>query len=159
MDTIAHLRRPRRGLQPTGFTLIEVMVVVAVIAILAAIAVPMYSDYIRRGQLQEAFTNLADYRVKLEQYYQDNKNYGTATCASAATAGSWNSFVPADHRYFQYACALTAAGQGFTVTATGAGSMTTGYDYTIDHNGSKKTTKYAGSEVNTSCWLSRGSSC
>ena len=61
-----------------GFTLIELMIVIAVVAILAAVALPAYGDYLRRGQLPEAFTNLADLRVKMEQYYQDNRSYGAA---------------------------------------------------------------------------------
>ena len=67
-----------------GFTLIEVMIVVAIVAILAAVALPAYGDYVRRGQLPEAFSGMADLRVKLEQYYQDNRSYGTSggNCAS-----------------------------------------------------------------------------
>ena len=75
-----------------GFTLIEVMIVVAIVAILTAIALPSYKDYIRRGRLPEAFNALADYRTKMEQYYQDNRNYGSAAskCADSTTASSWN---------------------------------------------------------------------
>ncbi|MGH8742788.1 MAG: type IV pilin protein, partial [Burkholderiales bacterium] len=58
-----------------GFTLIELMTVVAVLAILAVIAVPAYNDYVTRGKIPEATSNLADLRVKMEQWYQDNRNY------------------------------------------------------------------------------------
>ncbi len=68
-----------RDLRMAGFTLIEVMIVVAIIAILASIALPSYNDYVRRGQIQEAFGYLSDSRVKMEQYFQDNRNYGTAS--------------------------------------------------------------------------------
>jgi len=53
-----------------GFTIIELMIAVAIIAILAAIALPAYNDYIQRGKLTEAFTGLADFRVRMEQFYQ-----------------------------------------------------------------------------------------
>lgn len=143
-----------------GFTLIEVMIVVVIISILASIALPAYSDYVRRGQLQEAFTFLADYRVKMEQYFQDNKNYGSGgNCATAASAGSWNSFVPAGAQYFTFACETSDGEQGYTVTAAGSGTNTTGFNYTIDHNGNKVTTMYKGAASGAACWLSRSANC
>lgn len=144
-----------------GFTLIEVMVTVAIVAILASIAVPSYQDYVRRSQLQEAFTALADYSVKMEQYYLDNKNYGAASgtdCATANSASAWNSFSPNGAKYFSFACLTCNTGQSYVVTATGLGSLTTGYVYTINQDGTKATTTYAGSAVSESCWRS-GSAC
>jgi len=139
----------------TGFTLIEAMVTVAIVAILAGVALPAYQSYVRRGQLSEAGTYLSDYRVKMEQYYQDNKNYGSGNvCASDATAASWNGFSPGA-KYFTFACAT--AGQTHTVTATGNGSLTTGYVYTVDQAGNRGTTMYAGNAVSASCWLTKSS--
>ena len=82
-----------------GFTLIEVMIVVAIVAILATVALPAYTDYLRRGQIPEAFTYLSDYRVKMEQYYQDQRMYGVGTCANAAS--TWNGFSPTGKKYLQ----------------------------------------------------------
>ena len=56
-----------------GFTLIELMIAVAIIAILAAIAIPSYSEYVRRGRITEAISALSGMRVKMEQYFQDNR--------------------------------------------------------------------------------------
>ena len=57
-----------------GFTLIELMIVVAIIGILASIAIPQYSDYVKRGKAAEATSNLATLRIKMEQCFQDNLN-------------------------------------------------------------------------------------
>jgi type IV pilus assembly protein PilE len=139
-----------------GFTLIEVMIAVVVVAILASIAVPSYQDYARRGQLPEAFSALADYRVKMEQYYQDNRNYGSDSCADGVP--SWASF--ADGKRFTFACVLLDDGQGYRVTATGKdGGATAGHVYTIDHNNLQRTATFKGAESGKSCWLSRGSEC
>ena len=60
-----------------GFTIIELMIVVVVIAVLSAIALPSYTDYVTRSKFAEAYAHLADLRVKMEQYYLDNKRYSS----------------------------------------------------------------------------------
>ena len=143
------------------------MIVVAVVAILAAVALPAYSDYLRRGLLPEAFTNLSDLRVKMEQYYQDNRNYGetgNTVCANTATnPPSWNGFAPNGARYFSYGCALNGSAgtgnQGYTLTATGSAGRAIGHTYTITQDNLQRTTVFKGAVVAKACWLTRGSEC
>ncbi|MEO8022834.1 type IV pilin protein [Polaromonas sp.] len=149
-------------LRNRGFTLIEVMITVAIIGILASVALPSYNDYVRRGQIQEAFTHLSDYRIKMEQYYQDNRNYGAsagAVCATDATASSWNGFAPADAKYFTYSCATSGSGQAYTITATGSSARAVGHVYTVNQAGAKATTLFKGDAVATACWLAKTSAC
>ena len=141
-----------------GVTLLELMVAVAVVGILGAVALPQYRDYVRRGQLPEAFSGLADFRIKMEQYYQDYRKYGASSCADTG-APAWNTFAPNDRRYFSYTCALSNSGQGYTLTATGATGQAVGHIYTLDFNNTKATTKFKNTAVTKSCWLIKGDEC
>lgn len=145
-----------------GFTLIEVMIVVAIVAILAAVALPAYGDYIRRGQLPEGFAGMSDLRVKLEQYYQDNRNYGGAQCADAGPpswSGGNGTLTYSGARFFAFTCALTNGGQGYTITATGNAERAVGHVYTINSANQRQTTLFKGNVVANACWLSKGSEC
>jgi type IV pilus assembly protein PilE len=142
----------------SGFTLIELMITLAIVAILASVAVPAYTDYLRRGDLPEAFTNLSTLRVDLEQYYQDHQNYGSNACADGTTS-TWATF-PNTIKYFTYTCALTNAGQGYTITATGVTStQANGHVYTINESNAQQTTQFKGSTVAANCWLAKGDEC
>jgi len=134
-----------------GFTLIELMIVVAVIAILAVVAIPAYGDYVIRGKLVDATTQLSDGRVKIEQFFQDNRAYDAT-----------GSPCPTSTKYFTISCAPTAS----TYTLTAASNANTGlgaagdYTYTIDETNAKKTTKFAGQVSTAACWLmKKGDSC
>ena len=68
-----------------GFTLIEVLVVVAIIAILAAIAIPGFNDQIRKSRRADVQGKMEDIRLRLEKYRVDHANY-----AMAFTSGTWS---------------------------------------------------------------------
>ena len=153
------------GSHTAGFTLIELMITIAIVGILAAVAMPSYKNYIRRGQQPEAFNTLSDYRTKMEQYYQDNHNYGSAAtaCADNAAASSWNTF-PKTIKYFTFTCkantvASDSTQQSYIITATGSAGMVKGDVYTINQNGDRATTVFKGGAVTASCWLSSSGSC
>lgn len=83
-----------------GFTIIELMIAVAIVAILAGIALPSYTNYITRGKIQEGTTSLLSLRVKMEQWYQDNRAYPT-TCGATTTA---TQLAVPTLRYFVITC-------------------------------------------------------
>lgn len=149
MRALANLQH-KNWTQSKGFTLIEVMIVVAIIGILASIALPNYSDYVLRGRAAEATSKLADLRVKMEQSFQDNRFY---TCPTAAELAS-------GAQYFGYGCATAGApAMTYTLTATGAAAKgMTGFSFTINEN-NDKTSTFAG-HSGPNCWLtSKGGSC
>ena len=81
-----------------GFTLIELMITVAVIAILAAIAIPAYGDYVRRSKITEAASSLSDMRNRLEQYFLDNRQFPTNCIpAAAGPAPAGSIYLPGGH--------------------------------------------------------------
>lgn len=130
-----------------GFSLIELMVVVAVIGILAAVAVPAYGRYVQRGKIAEATTQLSGLRVRMEQYYQDNRTYLNAAACGVAMPTS-----PAV-QYFTFGCVATAT--TYTITATGIGSMLN-FAYTINEQNAKTSTITAdGWTGNATCWATK----
>lgn len=130
----------------SGFTLIELMVTIAIIGILAAIAVPAYSDYVMRGNIPEATTGLASMRVRLEQYYQDNRDYGS-TNAGCGVAN------PNAGRNFDIRCvSADGTNQTYLLTATGRGSMN-GFSYTINQSGTQGSTAWG--VTSTTCWITK----
>lgn len=143
MPCAADRRRPR------GFTLIEVMITVAIVAILSAIAVPSYSAYVQRSRVPEALDALGALATRLEQRYQDTGSY-----ANGANCGAT---LPTT-RHFAITCALSNGGQGYTATATGSGPVQ-GYGYTINEQGARVTTAHPNGVPTTACWSMRGRVC
>jgi type IV pilus assembly protein PilE len=133
-----------------GFTLIELMVVVTIVAILAAIALPAYTDYVKRGKIPDATSTLSTKRVKMEQWFLDNRTYATGPECVADTTSSQN---------FDFSCTGLAA-TTYTLTATGKNTMA-GFTYTIDQSGAKTSNIVAPAPSDwilaaaTNCWVIR----
>lgn len=138
-----------------GFTLVEIMVVVTLIAILTAIALPAYNDYVLRGKLQEATSNLLTMRVKMEQYYQDQRDYLNA-CDSTKPSIA---MPPTGLKYFQITCPTHSA-TAYTIKAQGIESSVTGFTFTIDQSNTRQTTAVPAGWTTPSpnnCWVNRKS--
>lgn len=140
-------------LRNTGFTLIEVMVTVAIVAILAAVALPMYKDYIIRGHIPQATNGLSDLRIKLEQFFQDNRTY-TNACIAGASA------EPPTNPDFTFTCEIAASGLSYVVKATGKGTMKD-FIYELNESNVKKTSGApTGWTTTQSCWvIAKGGRC
>lgn len=92
-----------------GFTLIELMVVVIIVGVLAAVAIPLYTGYIKNARTSEGVARVGAIMTAAKAYHQQN----SAWPASATAAGFYADFSDTEH--FSYS--MTAS--GYTVTATG----------------------------------------
>ena len=158
MNPSIHWRNAPKPRTIGGFTLIEVMVVVAIVALLAAIALPVYTDYVRRGRIPDATSSLSSQQVKMEQWFQDNQTYYTTSTNTACGVAA-----PATTTYFTFTCVASSASR-YVVTATGvAGGTMAGFVYTIDESGNRTSaiTGVGGwTATSSACWITnKGGIC
>lgn len=137
-----------------GLTLIEVMIVVAIVAILAAVGLPTYNDYIARSRFSEAQGGLAAGRVNAEQYFQDTRTYVGMPCPGASAMWTFDCN--------DGGAPQTAA--SFTIFAIGQGAMA-GFEFSVDQNNNRRTTGTqagwgaASRAVPIACWIVRKGGC
>ena len=147
-----------------GFTLIELMITVAIVAILAAIALPAYKESVAKGRRAEAVSVLSQAALWAERFYAENYRYDQNTAGAAAT-GATGLFasrfpqVPAAPNAATYTIALTASTNDMSIAMTPTGAMANDRcgTYTINQLGVKSLTGYASSfaDVNAAlayCW-------
>jgi len=141
----------------SGFTLIELMVTVAIIAILAGVALPSYTQFVTRSKLQEASSNLMAMRTKMELYFQDNRSWTPAPPApQPCTAGS-GAALPAGLKHFTITCpAADLTATTYKVQVDGMGELA-GLTMTVDQANVRRTVSVpAGwTPPATNCWITR----
>lgn len=125
--SVTSMPTARRG-KIGGFTLIEVLIAIAIVGILAALALPSYRDYIMRGRIPEATVQLGSRQVDMEQFFQDNRTYvGGSACTTDSTTS----------KYFTFSCSAQTA-TTFTLVATGTGPMA-GFTYSVNQANARST--------------------
>lgn len=117
----------------SAFTLIETMVVVAIVAVLAAVALPSYAGYVKRSHILEAVARLSDARARMEDYFQDERTYvdGAGHCGAPPPA-----MTSADA--FTLTCSATATTYTYTATGTATKAMS-GFVFSVDQTGARST--------------------
>lgn len=111
-----------------GFTLIELMVVVAVIAIIAAIALPSYNDTVKRGKRNDAKEYLLDLASQQEIFYAQNLSYANSITA----AGQLNASATSTESYYTLGLAVLPAGCSSAGTKCRTFSLTATPNFTDD---------------------------
>jgi type IV pilus assembly protein PilE len=142
MTTATRARVPTRRGRERGFTLIELMVAVGIVAILAAIALPAYRNYVLRGQVVSATNALSSMSANMERYFQDNRQYASVTPGAAPMSPCDATLLPVTADTFSVTClnvsGANALAPTFTLTATGSGA-TAGFSYSINQQGTQST--------------------
>jgi type IV pilus assembly protein PilE len=148
----------RRTKRRPGFTLLEVMITVAIVGILASIALPMYFDQVTRSKIIDGTTRLGDYRSKMEKYFMDNRRYvkvagGVACGVDDPTPGTSDAFTITIGP-----CTDTT----YTITATGrpAYGMSSSFVYQVNQTNAKSSAGPGGTFTAATCWaLRKDGSC
>jgi type IV pilus assembly protein PilE len=148
-----------RAASPRGFTLIELMITVAVVAILAAVALPAFNNQIRKSRRTEARTTLLDLAARAERMYSANNSYLNAVTGQlnppdlGYPAGTvWP--LQSGTGYYSVTVGNPTA-TTYTFTATTAGAQvadTTCATFTVDNTGNQSAADSSSTNQTSTCW-------
>jgi prepilin-type N-terminal cleavage/methylation domain-containing protein len=104
-----------------GFTLIELMIVIVIIGILAAIGVPIYRGYVRKAMAAEGRTLLGSIASAEKVYYVEHNSFMTGTIDGTSSISTTLTIDPRMNRYFRSAVVASLAAGTISMTALGSG--------------------------------------
>ena len=113
---VPYAAHPPQSRGASGFTLIELMITVAIVGILAAIAIPSYKSYILKSRRVEAMSELTKAQTIIERCYGVYFAYNNAACIQASPATTPNGF-------YTITASSPSSATTYTFTATAAGSQ------------------------------------
>lgn len=144
---------PNRRSKSRGFTLLEVMITVAIVGVLTSIALPMYYEQVIRSKLIDGTGKLGEFKGKMDRYWQDNRTY-----LNGAACGIPNPVVTGSD-YFQITCGAPGplpTATSYTIWASGiAAKGTANFRFTIDNTDAKTSSGPAGWLGSGTCWAIR----
>lgn len=147
-----------------GFNLVELLIAVVIVGVLAAIAVPAYTENVSRSRRAEAQVALAGYAHALERFYTANNGYKDVVNSpaqyDASTANLFPSTVPAGtsaaESFYNITLTITADGQGYTLTSAPANAQASDKcgSFVLTASGQKSLSGQKSGVVAKDCWSS-----
>jgi|SRR5579884_2464203 type IV pilus assembly protein PilE len=147
---------PPRATRSTGFTLIELMIAVAIVGILAAIAYPSYTSYVHRANRTDATQMMLQVAESLQRCYSQNFSYTGGTCTVPVAPATQNS----PNGYYTITVTVPAAGlaaPSYSITATPIAGTPQANDtacasFTILSNGTQSAKNSSNADNTKTCW-------
>jgi type IV pilus assembly protein PilE len=129
-----------------GFTLIELMIAVVVVAILAMVAIPAYNDSVTKGRRADAKSTLTTMAARQEQFFMDNKRYASDLTELGYTVAA---DVDSVDGYYTVSAAVTATPPTYTLTATPKNADADCNKFTLNQLGTQGVTGTKSADL---CW-------
>lgn len=155
MNHLHHVLPPKARVQTQGFTLIEVLIVVAILGILAAIAFPSYTEYVSRSRRASVQEQMLQVQQFVERWRSPRDTYVGVDGATAFQASGLTRYPIDTNQAVQYNLVLSnITAQGYTITATRQGIMLTDGcgDFVMTSIGQRSLSGNASGKTLATCW-------